>query len=477
MSLGWCFWHRGCFGCLLCGCGLDAPLDNVGEGEELEGPEKRRKGIELEYIPLCTWCENATEGKPDKEVLESGLVNVTKKDGGLTRSRLDRLTRESETSDADGGRQRARTLTRSHGRGESGLNAKQVADQNKERGSFLELAADSGLGEDGNVDSLSGGSTLSEQMGHVPAPAPTVYVSVLDPIGEPSFRPSKTKPLPKWMALLPSNRQHKEQGGIGSSISQAPAGPNSVAPVLITPNSLEFSIQPTQVSDSKPQEPHLMIDDLQVPQPGSLIRIETASSIYRTPPQSPESRPQRTRTPYPFIEALPLPRPAYPETPGSYFSCPPGATTSISPVSVDGRTGSTRVPRAPTPFQVRGGSFKEDYERSSERAQRASSVTSRRPSLQRNDYLYRALFPTPEQNARSHFPKDVEPVLNRFKRQKTGDVMAESSVALLKKEELGKLNEDGRSSADCKKDELRRELMGLFGAQQRHRSWSGTSGG
>merc|ERR1712225_141435 len=25
VSLGWCFWHRGCFGCLLCGTRLDVP--------------------------------------------------------------------------------------------------------------------------------------------------------------------------------------------------------------------------------------------------------------------------------------------------------------------------------------------------------------------------------------------------------------------------------------------------------------------
>ncbi|KAI2630789.1 hypothetical protein GGR54DRAFT_584204 [Hypoxylon sp. NC1633] len=34
----------------------------------------------------------------------------------------------------------------------------------------------------------------------------TIYVSILDPIGEPAFKPSPTKPIPTWMQWLPSQR-------------------------------------------------------------------------------------------------------------------------------------------------------------------------------------------------------------------------------------------------------------------------------
>jgi len=34
---------------------------------------------------------------------------------------------------------------------------------------------------------------------------PEAYVSVFDPVGEPAFKASQTKPLPRWMNLLPSN--------------------------------------------------------------------------------------------------------------------------------------------------------------------------------------------------------------------------------------------------------------------------------
>lgn len=38
-----------------------------------------------------------------------------------------------------------------------------------------------------------------------------MYISIIDPIGQPAFKPSRTKPLPKWMSLLPSN-VHKKAG-------------------------------------------------------------------------------------------------------------------------------------------------------------------------------------------------------------------------------------------------------------------------
>ncbi len=44
--------------------------------------------------------------------------------------------------------------------------------------------------------------------GWSPCPVPlesAIYVSISDPLGEPAFKPSPTKPIPKWMQLLPSH--------------------------------------------------------------------------------------------------------------------------------------------------------------------------------------------------------------------------------------------------------------------------------
>lgn len=105
VSLGWCFWHRGCFGCLLCGVRLGERVlmdcesesqKEVGEAGE-DGYGGGRKGMELDKIPLCGWCETDTKSKGygEKKVLERGLENVTKSDGGLTRCRLEKLDEDN----------------------------------------------------------------------------------------------------------------------------------------------------------------------------------------------------------------------------------------------------------------------------------------------------------------------------------------------------------------------------------------------
>lgn len=135
VSLGWCFWHRGCFGCLVCGRGLgldgyecESKLDGDGHGEgkgngdvvvkekdkEKEGKwgewdgldegrgGKRKIGVELERIPLCGACDTEAGDGDDGEILEKGLLTVSRSDGGLSRDRLDMLTREDDDATETG---------------------------------------------------------------------------------------------------------------------------------------------------------------------------------------------------------------------------------------------------------------------------------------------------------------------------------------------------------------------------------------
>lgn len=108
VSLGWCFWHRNCFGCLVCGLSIPIPSSGVevegvgGNGEtdgdgwrgfwgawEYEGEGRRRcVGVELSTIPLCSVCVVETEGESRGEVLRRGLDTVSRFDGGLSRERL-----------------------------------------------------------------------------------------------------------------------------------------------------------------------------------------------------------------------------------------------------------------------------------------------------------------------------------------------------------------------------------------------------
>jgi hypothetical protein len=94
ISLGWCFWHKGCFGCLVCGARVDLPDSGDRGDDEMRkrewgrwngSHEERRRGIgvELRSIPMCDVCGNETAGQ--KQVLMKELETVPKFDGGLSK--------------------------------------------------------------------------------------------------------------------------------------------------------------------------------------------------------------------------------------------------------------------------------------------------------------------------------------------------------------------------------------------------------
>lgn len=83
---------------------------------------------------------------------------------------------------------------------------------------MLDNAADMGISEDGCGHDSNSHSDIdvrdlgSEQYCFVKeGTTSVVYVSVLDPVSQPAFRPSKTKPLPRWMNLLPINVHRERQ--------------------------------------------------------------------------------------------------------------------------------------------------------------------------------------------------------------------------------------------------------------------------
>ena len=82
VSLGWCFWHRLCFGCLVCNTPLAPPLpcsaspmermcrnvdpdedDAENSGKRCGAASSRCTGVELDSIPLCPDCEKQDENQ------------------------------------------------------------------------------------------------------------------------------------------------------------------------------------------------------------------------------------------------------------------------------------------------------------------------------------------------------------------------------------------------------------------------------
>lgn len=165
VSLGWCFWHRACYGCLMCGdrrvvegTRVEQLFEKDGdtEGSNAGTVAESRAGREVEKIPLCKRCveDVGRDSMDEGHLIPMALGRVEKFDGGLSRRRWE-----------------ARQQTR------------------EPRASSVPVHPPSPPVE-GNRRSSS-----------------PIYVSSHDPLGEPAFRRSSTKPIPKWMQYLPSQRQ------------------------------------------------------------------------------------------------------------------------------------------------------------------------------------------------------------------------------------------------------------------------------
>ncbi|TGO57039.1 hypothetical protein BCON_0070g00110 [Botryotinia convoluta] len=229
-----------------------------------DGYGDRRKGTELDKVPLCEWCETETKikGYGEKKVLERGLENVTKSDGGLTRCRLEKLdedkglrgnlnlnlngkkdvvvgldgeeTEETEPSPTSPSSSISPTNMTKKSSNSSTINERKIrniirdSSTPQEEVALLSDAAKMGVSEDGNPDDSThshsdtepahfGQADPSTSSSSISSPPSDIYVSIYDPVGR-AFVPSKTKPLPKWMSLLPNNvhREREETEGDAS---------------------------------------------------------------------------------------------------------------------------------------------------------------------------------------------------------------------------------------------------------------------
>jgi hypothetical protein len=87
--------------------------------------------------------------------------------------------------------------------------------------SSINDAAKKGVSERGSVDADAHKYNANDSSAKETIDASSeMYVSVLNPVGEAPYLPSKTKPLPRWMSLLPNNYKEKRkhpQNGLGKT--------------------------------------------------------------------------------------------------------------------------------------------------------------------------------------------------------------------------------------------------------------------
>lgn len=275
ISLGWCFWHRACYGCLLCGSksiATEAPAvkdvywdededdenmdmdmdmdirdirdirniknikdtnnnhhmnedvggrkntkDNGRDGEGNRKIDKEKSGRkenggdsagqrlprqgklglgggrrkEIQDVPLCATClvelerETGTQQLDDRVVVQKALDRIDKSDAGLSRKRWERMNTHTSRQQDD-----SKTCSPARFQSDGGGSSPDDDPDWEDASSH----ADDDDGDDGEAPLDS-----------------TIYVSMRDPINEPAFKPSPTRPIPRWMQLLWGREGPREQ--------------------------------------------------------------------------------------------------------------------------------------------------------------------------------------------------------------------------------------------------------------------------
>lgn len=94
VSLGWCFWHRACYGCLLCGS------QDIYQGKTLVDlfDTDAEGGREVEIPPLCAYCavEAEVDEVDEEATLRKGMQRVERYDCGLSEARSQKAKRAAE---------------------------------------------------------------------------------------------------------------------------------------------------------------------------------------------------------------------------------------------------------------------------------------------------------------------------------------------------------------------------------------------
>ncbi|KAK1983683.1 hypothetical protein LZ30DRAFT_748422 [Colletotrichum cereale] len=201
---------------------------------------------EVDVPPLCAACHLGTEGD---DVVQKGLRRVERADGGMSRARW------------DAGEGRAGHLRRAPA---------SIRTQSRDSSSLRRAG-------DGSHD------RAREQHLAMPPAESTIYVSINDPIGQPAFQQSPTKPIPVWMQPFRGAAPSEEQWQGPSIPPRYPAG-FAPTPDSSTPGTSTFGSAGSSTLTKRPATAAHSSSSLQTP-PGS-SSVWTPPEIRRAPPLS-----------------------------------------------------------------------------------------------------------------------------------------------------------------------------------------------
>lgn len=169
VSFGWCFWHRACYSCLLCG---SRSLAGTSSSAAARACGKRS---EVLRPPLCAVCDMETardgDGNEGEEELVQACVDfVNSADGGIAKLRWERMdhctTQTTEAMD----------------------NCTIQIDESE-----TEMVLETNRNHDAKLESQR------EEPGYVVDAGEVIWVDIADPLNGAVFRPHPLKPVPTCM--------------------------------------------------------------------------------------------------------------------------------------------------------------------------------------------------------------------------------------------------------------------------------------
>ena len=355
-----------------------------------------------------------------------------------------------------------------------------------------------GISEDANADEEhSHSDDEMTDFGQINEESPpTVYVSVLDPLGQPAFKPSKTKPLPNWMSLLPSSIHRARDRGqstlpetylypheietldgrilvddsffLENSNEETPTpSPKETTPRVLSRSSTVVVVDPIDAPDDSKSScnSHVIISidsKREYPKGGLSHRgyreSKTAESTYNE--LEPRQSCTRQKTPYPTRRRPSMTRS---ET-SSYYS----HRISKNHISEEVRESSCLLSaNVSTPESALDSSPKAKPSRTSSLG--PVSLPSERPSpfvVHSSEYLDRYQPKSAETKQQKYVAREPEPIIDKIRRDRAGrqslGLVAEDRVEKRRNSDRGVKFNNGESGLDPTREDLKKELRNLF---------------
>ncbi|KAI1337913.1 hypothetical protein F5Y15DRAFT_425339 [Xylariaceae sp. FL0016] len=220
----------------------------------------RDKGREVEEVPMCAHCVVQCEGDDEDAITQRASRRVERVDGGLGRKRWERGYGHGNGDGdvsmvAKGAVKRVPRVTEEQERRPPGQQQQSppVSHGQTHRVQALPHEQYPPHGRIGPARQADGAESDVLDIDYhatdcvVPLDT-TIYISIFDPFGEPAFRPRPTKPIPRWMQMLPHERsQHRRHEPRPHSVLDAHFRPPST-----------FSVRTTVCPTTPPETPTLI---------------------------------------------------------------------------------------------------------------------------------------------------------------------------------------------------------------------------